>query len=79
MTGRIISVCTPSTEYIWRCLTKLSDVVGFYFLDLASSYTPPADLAAFLSAGEPPVYVGYACGRPFLLLFLTVFLDLVQS
>jgi hypothetical protein len=36
------------------------DVVGFYFLDLATNYTPPDDLAAFLAAGEPPVYIGLA-------------------
>ncbi|KAL1723971.1 hypothetical protein EV715DRAFT_245583 [Schizophyllum commune] len=35
------------------------DVVGFYFLDLATSFTPPDDLAAFLGAGEPPVYIGF--------------------
>ncbi|KAJ7272823.1 UDP-Glycosyltransferase/glycogen phosphorylase [Mycena rebaudengoi] len=35
------------------------DVVGFYFLDLATSYTPPDDLAAFLAAGEAPVYIGF--------------------
>ncbi|KAF9262252.1 glycosyltransferase family 1 protein [Marasmius fiardii PR-910] len=35
------------------------DVVGFYFLDLATSYTPPDDLVAFLAAGEPPVYIGF--------------------
>lgn len=35
------------------------DVVGFYFLDLASSYSPPDDLAAFLAAGSAPVYIGY--------------------
>jgi len=35
-----------------------SDVVGFYFLNLASSYTPPTDLAAFLEAGPPPMYIG---------------------
>ncbi|KAF5392333.1 hypothetical protein D9757_001426 [Collybiopsis confluens] len=32
------------------------DVVGFYFLDLATDYTPPDDLAAFLAAGDPPVF-----------------------
>ncbi|KAG5634497.1 hypothetical protein H0H81_001740 [Sphagnurus paluster] len=36
-----------------------SDVVGFYFLDLATNFTPADDLAAFLAAGEPPVYIGY--------------------
>ncbi|TFK67117.1 glycosyltransferase family 1 protein [Pluteus cervinus] len=35
------------------------DVVGFYFLDLATSYQPPDDLAAFLSAGPPPIYIGF--------------------
>ncbi|KAJ7144963.1 UDP-Glycosyltransferase/glycogen phosphorylase [Mycena crocata] len=35
------------------------DVVGFYFLDLATSYKPPDDLAAFLAAGDPPVYIGF--------------------
>ncbi|KAH7321377.1 family 1 glycosyltransferase [Stachybotrys elegans] len=35
------------------------DISGFFFLDLASSYTPPPDLAAFLDAGEPPVYIGF--------------------
>jgi sterol 3beta-glucosyltransferase len=35
------------------------DVVGFYFLDLATSYKPPEDLARFLADGEPPVYIGF--------------------
>eukprot|EP00899_Mesostigma_viride_P020931 jgi/Mesvir1/2883/Mv13959-RA.2 len=35
------------------------DVLGFFFLDLASSYTPPQDLKDFLAAGPPPVYVGF--------------------
>ena len=34
------------------------DVVGFYFLDLASDYKPADDLSKFLSAGPPPVYIG---------------------
>ena len=36
------------------------DVVGFYFLDLATDYKPPDDLSKFLSAGPSPVYIG--CG-----------------
>ncbi|EJD46939.1 UDP-Glycosyltransferase/glycogen phosphorylase [Auricularia subglabra TFB-10046 SS5] len=39
--------------------TNHIDVVGFYFLDLATGYTPPAELAAFLAAGPPPVYIGF--------------------
>ena len=35
------------------------DISGFYFLNLASNYTPPADLAAFLADGPPPVYIGF--------------------
>lgn len=34
-------------------------VTGFSFLPLASTYTPPPDLAAFLDAGPPPVYIGF--------------------
>ncbi|OAQ97272.1 hypothetical protein LLEC1_02010 [Akanthomyces lecanii] len=35
------------------------DVSGFYFLDLASSYTPDPELDAFLNDGPPPVYIGF--------------------
>lgn len=35
------------------------DVVGFYFLDLAKDYDPPADLVEFICSGEPPIYVGF--------------------
>ncbi|KAG8809795.1 hypothetical protein FRC19_004968, partial [Serendipita sp. 401] len=35
------------------------DVVGFYFLDLANDYKPPQDLAEFLAAGPPPIYIGF--------------------
>lgn len=34
-------------------------ISGFFFLSLASSYTPPPDLADFLAAGPPPVYIGF--------------------
>lgn len=35
------------------------DIAGFYFLNLASSYTPDLELAAFLEAGPPPIYIGF--------------------
>ncbi|CRK36610.1 hypothetical protein BN1708_007123 [Verticillium longisporum] len=35
------------------------DISGFFFLNLASSFTPDPDLAAFLEAGPPPVYIGF--------------------
>lgn len=34
-------------------------IAGFYFLNLASSYTPDVSLQAFLDAGPPPVYIGF--------------------
>lgn len=54
-------------SYLWSqaLIPKPSDwashlnVTGFSFLKLASSYTPPEDLAAFLKAGPPPVYIGF--------------------
>ena len=35
------------------------DISGFYFLDLATSYTPDPKLAEFLASGPPPVYIGF--------------------
>ena len=34
-------------------------VSGFYFLSLASTFTPDPDLLDFLDAGPPPVYIGF--------------------
>lgn len=35
------------------------NISGFYFLNLASNYTPAPELQAFLDAGPPPVYIGF--------------------
>ncbi len=35
------------------------DICGFFFLDLATGYTPPDDLKAFLDKGDPPIYIGF--------------------
>ncbi|KAJ2894553.1 glycosyltransferase family 28 domain-containing protein [Zalerion maritima] len=35
------------------------DISGFYFLNLASAYTPEPELAEFLANGPPPVYIGF--------------------
>ncbi|KAK1415046.1 hypothetical protein QVD17_30815 [Tagetes erecta] len=35
------------------------DVVGFCFLDLASSYIPPDSLVEWLEKGEKPIYIGF--------------------
>jgi sterol 3beta-glucosyltransferase len=34
-------------------------VTGYWFLDPDDGWQPPADLAAFLAAGPPPVYIGF--------------------
>lgn len=55
------------TTYCWSpaLIPKPNDwmdevtISGFFFLNLASSYTPEPDLAAFLAAGPPPVYIGF--------------------
>ncbi|KAH7142697.1 hypothetical protein B0J13DRAFT_636314 [Dactylonectria estremocensis] len=38
---------------------KHIDISGFFFLNLASTYTPDPQLEAFLSSGPPPVYIGF--------------------
>jgi hypothetical protein len=35
------------------------DVVGFFHLNLAQSYTPPDDLLEFLRKGTKPIYIGF--------------------
>ena len=35
------------------------DISGFFFLDLATNYSPSDALAAFLAAGSPPIYIGF--------------------
>jgi UDP:flavonoid glycosyltransferase YjiC (YdhE family) len=34
-------------------------ITGYWFLEAEKDWTPPQDLAAFLSAGEAPVYIGF--------------------
>jgi sterol 3beta-glucosyltransferase len=34
-------------------------ITGYWFLDAAADWTPPAGLTDFLSAGKPPVYIGF--------------------
>ncbi|KAB5578470.1 glycosyltransferase family 28 domain-containing protein [Coniochaeta sp. 2T2.1] len=64
--GLLTRLRVPTT-YCWSpaLIPKPNDwqseitIAGFYFLNLASSYTPPQDLADFLAAGPPPVYIGF--------------------
>ena len=64
--GRLFRLKVPYT-YLWSpgLIPKPADwgpeidVTGFVFLDLASSFKPPAPLVEFLESGEPPVYIGF--------------------
>ncbi|KAL8779286.1 MAG: hypothetical protein Q9213_007018 [Squamulea squamosa] len=64
--GQLFRMKVPYT-YMWSpgLIPKPSDwgpeidIAGFVFLDLASSFKPPATLSDFLDAGEPPVYIGF--------------------
>ena len=64
--GQIYRLKVPYT-YLWSpgLVPKPADwgpeidVVGYVFLDLASSFEPPESLTKFLAAGEPPVYIGF--------------------
>lgn len=38
---------------------RSSVATGYWFLDRSQGWTPPESLRAFLSAGPPPVYVGF--------------------
>ena len=64
--GQIFRLKVPYT-YLWSpgLVPKPADwgpevdVVGYVFLDLASSFEPPEGLTKFLDAGAPPVYIGF--------------------
>jgi sterol 3beta-glucosyltransferase len=47
------SVISPPSDW------KNTQVTGYWFLDEAADWTPPADLVAFLEGGAPPVYIGF--------------------
>jgi UDP:flavonoid glycosyltransferase YjiC (YdhE family) len=65
-TGMLQRLKIPHT-YCWSpsLIPKPKDwgphisISGFYFLNLASNYTPTPELQAFLDAGPPPVYIGF--------------------
>ncbi|MEU4250155.1 nucleotide disphospho-sugar-binding domain-containing protein [Amycolatopsis sp. NPDC026612] len=43
----------------WARYPEFVHTPGFFFLRSRLPWTPPAGLAAFLAAGEPPVYLGF--------------------
>ena len=34
-------------------------ITGYWFLDAAADFVPPADLVDFLAAGSPPICIGF--------------------
>jgi sterol 3beta-glucosyltransferase len=36
-----------------------TEVTGYWFLDEAADWTPPATLSQFIASGAPPVYIGF--------------------
>ncbi len=39
-------------------------MTGYWFLDPEEAWTPPADLAEFLQAGAPPIFIGFGSMSP---------------
>ena len=60
--GQPIPVLHGYSELVWprpQDWPATAHVTGYWFLDQAASWQPPADLEAFLNAGDAPVYVGF--------------------
>lgn len=60
--GDPIPVLHAYSEHVWprpHDWPETAHITGFWFLDNHEQWQPPADLAAFLENGEPPVYVGF--------------------
>ncbi|KAJ3370567.1 hypothetical protein HDU91_006058 [Kappamyces sp. JEL0680] len=65
--GKVMSLLHTPHTYCWspHLIPKPKDwgphidISGFFFLDLATNYTPPSDLVSFLNAGPEPVYIGF--------------------
>jgi sterol 3beta-glucosyltransferase len=60
--GRPLPVLHGYSELIWPRPPDWPDnayVTGYWFLDHPEDWQPPAELSAFLDAGEAPVYVGF--------------------
>jgi len=60
--GRPIPVMHPLSQHVIRIPGDWPDyirVTGYWFLDEPNEWKPPADLQDFLTAGDPPVYVGF--------------------
>jgi len=52
-------VCPPPADW-----GSWIHVTGYWFLDAARQWTPPAALVRFLASGPPPIYVGFGSMAP---------------
>ncbi|NPU63637.1 glycosyltransferase family 1 protein [Bradyrhizobium sp. 83012] len=50
---------SPAVVPVANDWDNTAHVTGYWFLDDVGGWTPPPELAAFLQAGPPPVYVGF--------------------
>jgi sterol 3beta-glucosyltransferase len=60
--GTPIPILHGYSELVWPRPSDWSDqahITGYWFLDQNEDWQPPTELAAFLEAGEPPVYAGF--------------------
>jgi len=60
--GSPLTILHGHSRYVWPRpddWPKTAHVTGYWFLDQAEDWQPPADLLAFLEAGDAPIYVGF--------------------
>jgi sterol 3beta-glucosyltransferase len=60
--GSPIPVLHAHSKYVWPRPADWPETVfitGYWFLDPQDDWVPPEDLAAFLEAGDAPVYIGF--------------------
>jgi sterol 3beta-glucosyltransferase len=60
--GKLIPVLYPYSSHLVpvpKDFPAHVHVTGYWFLDQAQNWSPPADLVRFLEAGAAPVYVGF--------------------
>lgn len=61
-TGRALPILYPFSRHVVAVPADYppqAHVTGYWFLDPAKQWQPPAELDRFLAAGPPPLYVGF--------------------
>lgn len=57
--GPVLHLFSPSVVPVPGDVGEHIHSTGYCFLDPAEGWTPPRELVSFLSAGPPPIYVGF--------------------